>query len=207
MRIVAISDTHGQHERLQVPDGDLLIFAGDCSSRGYLQEITSFLEWFSNHPHKCKVMIAGNHDFLFEEQPCLAETLIPKGIHYLNDSGVVIEGMPILGSPVSPRFFDWAFNRDRGSQIERHWSQIPRSTEILITHGPPAGILDQTLRGEVTGCEDLLRNVQHIKPKLHIFGHIHEGYGKSEKDGTLFVNACNLDAHYRMRNVAIVLDI
>lgn len=207
MRIVAISDTHGQHEHLQVPEGDLLIFAGDCSSRGYLQEITSFLQWFSNHPHRHKVMIAGNHDFLFEDHPGLAESLIPKGIHYLNDSGVVIEGTPIWGSPVSPRFFDWAFNRDRGPQIERHWSKIPRNTEILITHGPPAGILDKTLRGEVTGCEDLLSHVQKIKPKYHIVGHIHEGYGTFVNGQTTFVNACNLDAHYRMRNLPVVLDI
>ena len=184
MRIVALSDTHGKHEQLQVPDGDLLLFAGQ--------------------PHRYKVMIAGNHDFLFEEDAIRSRELIPEGVTYLNDSGVTIEGVSIWGSPITPRFFDWAFNRDRGQQIEKHWRQIPNGTDILITHGPPAGILDRTIQGDVTGCEDLMRHVERVRPKLHVFGHIHEGYGMVEKNGTCFVNACNLDERYRMRNLAVV---
>lgn len=207
MRIVTISDTHGKHDFVQVPDGDLLIFAGDCSSRGYEHEILPFLAWFAKQPHRHKVMIAGNHDFLFEDRPEYAESLIPEGVHYLNDSGVFLNGLHIWGSPVSPRFFDWAFNRDRGAHIDKHWAMIPAGTDILITHGPPMGILDRTMRGDEAGCEDLLRHIQRIKPKLNIFGHIHEGYGMIDKEGTCFVNACNADAQYRMRNLPIVIDL
>lgn len=207
MRIVTLSDTHGKHDLVQVPDGDLLLFAGDCSSRGYEQEIKPFLAWFAKQPHTYKVMIAGNHDFLFEDRPEYAESFIPDGVHYLNDSGCIIDGIRIWGSPVSPRFFDWAFNRDRGKQIDRHWAKIPGNTDILITHGPPVGILDKNMQGEETGCVDLLRQINRIKPKVNVFGHIHEGYGMLESNGTRFVNACNADAFYRMRNVPIVFDL
>jgi len=207
MRIVALSDTHGMHERLQVPDGDLLIFAGDCSSQGREYEVASFLHWFAALPHPHKVMIAGNHDFLFEQNPEKTLAMIPPGIIYLNDSGVTIEGVKIWGSPYSPRFFDWAFNCDRGEDIAQHWRLIPDGTDVLITHGPPAGILDRTMDGDVAGCEDLLRHVERVRPKVHVFGHIHEGYGMVDKDGTCFVNACNADVRYRMRNLAVVLDL
>lgn len=207
MRIVALSDTHGKQEQLQVPDGDLLIFAGDCSSRGEEWEVAAFLKWFAGQPHRHKVMIAGNHDFLFEEDAIRSRELIPEGIIYLNDSGVTIEGVSIWGSPITPRFFDWAFNRDRGQQIEKYWQQIPNGTDILITHGPPVGILDRTTRGDTTGCEDLMHHVERVRPKLHVFGHIHEGYGMVEKNGTRFVNACNLDERYRMRNLAVLIDL
>ncbi len=207
MRIVTISDTHGLHDLVQVPDGDLLIFAGDCSSSGYEHEVVMFLRWFAKHPHKHKVMIAGNHDLLFENRPEFAESLIPEGVHYLNDSGCVIEGIHIWGSPFSPRFLDWAFNCDRGEQIAQHWAKIPADTDVLVTHGPLAGILDQTLYGENTGCEDLLQHIQRVKPKLHIFGHIHEGYGMLERNGTRFVNASNVDEYYRICNFPIVLEL
>lgn len=207
MKIVALSDTHGKHEQLQVPEGDVLLFAGDCSSRGYEWEVLSFLKWFAAQPHAHKIMIAGNHDFLFEEDAKRSTELIPEGVTYLNDSGIQVMGVSVWGSPVSPRFFDWAFNRDRGPQIEKYWQQIPNGTDILITHGPPVGILDRTTQGDSTGCEDLMRHVERVRPKLHVFGHIHEGYGMVEKNGTCFVNACNLDERYRMRNLAVVIDL
>ncbi len=207
MRIVALSDTHGKHEQLKVPDGDLLIFAGDCSSRGEEWEIVAFLKWFAGQPHQHKVMIAGNHDFIFEEDAPRSKELIPSNVIYLNDSGVNIEGFSIWGSPITPRFFDWAFNRDRGEEIAKHWRLIPDGIDILITHGPPVGILDRTRQGDVTGCEDLMRHIERVRPKLHVFGHIHEGYGMVEKDGICFVNACILDERYQMRNLAVVMEI
>jgi predicted phosphohydrolase len=206
MRIVALSDTHGMHELVQVPGGDLLIFAGDCSSQGREPEIQAFLQWFAAQPHPHKVMIAGNHDFLFEKNPDKALAMIPPGIHYLNDSGLTIEGLKIWGSPISPRFFNWAFNRERGEAIARHWRLIPDETDILITHGPPAGILDRTVRGHETGCKDLLQHIKRVRPELHIFGHIHEEYGIIRKDGTCFVNASNADVRYRIRNAPIVIE-
>jgi Icc-related predicted phosphoesterase len=107
---------------------------------------------------------------------------------------------------VQPTFFDWAFNRDRGAAIDKHWQLIPKNTDILITHGPPFGVLDKTLRGEAVGCEMLLKKVNKIKPKLHVFGHIHEGYGMIDKKNTTFVNASVLDIRYNLRNEPVIIE-
>lgn len=208
MKLVLISDTHGQHEQLSLPGGDLLIHAGDVSSRGDELEISDFLSWFSKQDFEHKVFIAGNHDFHFDRvtQQEISE-LIPADLHYLNDSGVIIEGLKIWGSPVQPRFFDWAFNRDRGADIARHWEMIPKATDILITHGPPFGILDETVSGMNVGCEDLLETIRQTKVKLHVFGHIHEAYGVEESGGVKFVNASVLDFKYNQVNAPIVMEL
>jgi Icc-related predicted phosphoesterase len=125
----------------------------------------------------------------------------------LNDSGVEIEGMTVWGSPITPFFFDWAFNRHRGAHIRRHWDLIPAGVDILVTHGPPYGILDRTARGQCVGCEELLPVVERLRPRLHVFGHIHEAYGQVEVKGTRFVNASVLDLHYRRVNAPVVIDV
>lgn len=208
MKIIAISDTHGQHEAVTLPPGDMLIHAGDISRRGDEAEITDFLQWFAAQPHPHKIFIAGNHDFYFEKQPEEKITaIIPANVIYLNDSGCTVNGLRIWGSPVSPWFFDWAFNRHRGADIQRHWKLIPADTDILITHGPVHGIHDYTRSGMRVGCEDLLATVTAIKPRLFICGHIHEGYGTAEQNGTLFINASVLDERYRLRNDAVVAEL
>ena len=157
MKIVCISDTHGHHEKLKLPEGDLIIHAGDISSRGLRSEISGFLSWFDALDFKYKIFIAGNHDYYFEnELQITIEDLIPSDIIYLNDSGIEIEGHQFWGSPVQPWFYNWAFNRHRGSDIRKHWNLIPQETDILITHGPAFGKLDVTVRGEHVGCADLL---------------------------------------------------
>ena len=207
MKIVAISDTHGQHHSISVPEGDMLIHAGDVSKRGHKSEITDFLAWFSAQTHPHKIFIAGNHDFFFEEAP-LSEinALIPNNVIYLNDSGVHIEGIKIWGSPVQPRFYDWAFNRDRGEHIKKHWDLIPKGTDILITHGPAYGILDLTMDMRQVGCEELRKKVEEIKPKYHVFGHIHESHGIKTEEGTVFINASMLNLNYRPVFKAYVFD-
>ncbi|MBC7410804.1 MAG: metallophosphoesterase, partial [Arcicella sp.] len=114
---------------------------------GRIEEIEMFNEWMGSLPHRHKVVIAGNHDFFFEKYPKEAKRLITNAT-YLNDSGILIEGLHIWGSPIQPWFYDWAFNRKRGKDIRKHWDLIPTNTDILITHGPPFGILDATERGE-----------------------------------------------------------
>lgn len=208
LRIVAISDTHGQHQSLTLPKGDLLIHAGDISGLGRASEIKSFLDWFAAQDFTYKVFIAGNHDFFFETSAKEAvDKIIPPGVDYLCDSSVEIENLQIWGSPITPWFHDWAFNRSRGKDISKHWDRIPKDIDVLITHGPPLGILDETMRGECVGCEDLLDRVNTVKPKHHIFGHIHEGYGSLSKNGTQFINASILDAGYVIRNKPVVLDV
>lgn len=205
MKIVCLSDTHGLHRQVEVPEGDILLHAGDVSKRGKEHEIIEFNEWLGELPHPHKIVIAGNHDFLFEQQPKLAESLITNAI-YLNDTFLEINGIKIWGSPISPWYHDWAFNRKRGAEIKQHWDLIPEGIDILITHGPPFGMMDFTVTGHTVGCEELARVVTRIKPKVHLFGHIHEGYGQVKTEDTLFINASNLDLNYKVVNKAVVIN-
>lgn len=208
MKFVVIADTHGQHAKLLLPAGDVLIHAGDVTRRGKEAEVVDFLQWFAAQPFEHKIFIAGNHDFYFEGTPADdIERLIPAGVTYLNDSGTVINGIHIWGSPVTPWFLNWAFNRHRGRDIRRHWDLIPADTNILITHGPVHGILDKTVNGQHVGCEDLLHTVQLIKPVYYIGGHIHEAYGVLSKGGTTFINASVLDEEYKLVNSPVAFDL
>jgi Icc-related predicted phosphoesterase len=207
MKIVAISDTHGYHTKLKVPDGDILIHTGDVSSQGKEFEIILFLNWFAEQPHKHKVFIAGNHDFYFERTPTSdVNKIIPDNVTYLNDSGVTVEGIRIWGSPIQPWFYDWAFNRQRGMEIKKHWDMIPENTDILMTHGPAYGILDATTRGEKVGCRDLREAIERVQPKLFVCGHIHEAYGILDNGQTTFVNASVVNFNYQVVNKPIVFD-
>lgn len=207
MRIVFLSDTHTHHHECSVPEGDMVVHAGDFSYRGQADEVAGFFDWFACLPHQYKVFVAGNHDFMAERAPALFRSMLPGNLIYLEDSGIDIEGIRIWGSPIQPWFFDWAFNRQRGPEIRKHWDLIPADTDLLITHGPPYGILDRVVRdGKLVGCADLLEKVLAVQPRVHVFGHIHEAYGQLEQAGTLFLNASVLDEHYRLVNKPIVLD-
>lgn len=208
LRVVAISDTHCKHSNLRIPRGDVLVHAGDVSTRGRREEVVSFLKWFSAQRFEHKIFIAGNHDFLFEkERPDRIQELIPPGITYLNDSGIQINGINIWGSPVTPSFYNWAFNRQRGPAIRKHWEMIPPGTDLLITHGPVYGFLDITATEQHVGCQDLLRTVLLIKPKVHLCGHIHEAYGMIKRSGIRFYNACMVNDQYDLVNQPIVFDL
>ncbi|WP_428741856.1 metallophosphatase domain-containing protein [Tenacibaculum sp.] len=207
MKIVFISDTHGRHEDVKLPQGNVLIHAGDVSRTGKSVEVEAFLKWYSNQPHKYKILIAGNHDWYFESNSkIMIDSRMPDNIIYLNDSGCEIEGVRFWGSPIQPEFGNWAFNRKRGEDIKAHWDLIPLKTDVLITHGPPFGILDKTMRNDLVGCEELLKKVNQIKPKIHVFGHIHEAYGVVEKNGVKFINASLLNHKYYYTNDPVVVD-
>lgn len=207
MKIALISDTHVRHDWIAVPDADMVIHAGDFSGRGRLEETTVFLKWFTELPHTHKVLIAGNHDFIAEKDPELFRTLIPDTVHYLENSAIEIEGLKIWGSPITPWFYNWAFNRNRGAEILPYWQAIPSETDILITHGPPAGILDIVDDGTRVGCEDLRNEIRRVQPRLHVFGHIHEAYGQIEEEGTLFVNASSVNLRYNPVNEPILITL
>lgn len=206
-QIVCLSDTHNCNEEISVPDGDILIHAGDATIRGTIDEIVLFNEWFANLPHRNKIFVAGNHDWLFQTNPSAARKLLDDKIIYLQDSSIEIENLKIYGAPWQPRFFDWAFNLNRGREMEEKWQLIPIDTDVLITHGPPNGILDQTPQGDFAGCEELRKRVEEIRPKAHIFGHIHCGYGREEKFGVKFINASNCDEAYEPTNLPILIDL
>lgn len=208
MKIVTISDTHGLHNQLQLPKGDMLLHSGDVANIGSKQDVVMFLNWFSQQDFQYKIFIAGNHDFYFERTVTKEiASLIPDNIIYLNDSGVTVEGIHIWGSPVQPRFGNWAFNRDRGADIDQHWQLIPANTDILLTHGPPKGILDKTFQGLDVGCEMLLQRIEEIQPKYNIFGHIHEAYGQVTKNNIHFINASVVNLRYMVVNPPVVFEI
>jgi Icc-related predicted phosphoesterase len=181
LKLVLISDTHNKHRKLDIPECDILIHAGDISDRGELPQVYDFINWFSNQPATHKIFISGNHDFSFQDsrKNKIREALIQHpDITYLEDSETTIEGIKIYGSPWTPTFYNWAFNADRGAPLKYVWSKIPEDTDILVVHGPPRGYGDR-IEGSVerVGCKDLLERLLVVKPKLCIFGHIHEGWG------------------------------
>ena len=182
MRIVCLSDTHNCTPPL--PPGDVLIHAGDLTSRGTYEQTHAAAEWLRTQPHQFKLVIAGNHDFWLERE---GPTVL-RGLTYLQDSGIEIGGHLFWGSPWVPRFQNWAFLKDRGEAIRQQWRLIPQETSVLITHGPPAGIMDRVSDELHAGCADLLRRVLEVKPLLHVFGHVHESGGVQVQAGITFAN-------------------
>jgi predicted phosphohydrolase len=207
LRIVAVSDTHSRHARVAVPDGDIFIHAGDATMGGTVAEVIEFNRWLGTLPHGEKIVCAGNHDLLFEKNPSLARTLLTNAT-YAQDQLVTALGLRIYVSPWQPRFFDWAFNLNRGDEIKRKWDLIPDDVDVLVTHGPPLGILDVSgLTGEHVGCEELRVAVERVRPRVHVFGHIHHSYGVRDWDGMRFVNACVCNENYQPLNPPVVVEL
>lgn len=198
MKIVAISDTHMRHDRLEVPDGDVLIHAGDFTRRGAIADVEKFNAWLGTLPHRHKIVIAGNHDWCFQLTPARAREALDNAI-YLEDEATEVEGVRFYGSPWQPWFLDWAFNLQRGPDLAAKWAMIPPGIDVLITHGPPLGFGDRVHGGELVGCADLLARIEVIKPRFHISGHIHEGSGVRWTEHTTYVNAAVLDERYEVR--------
>jgi Icc-related predicted phosphoesterase len=195
MKLILISDTHGY--QMPLPDGDILIHAGDLTGSGSVSQCQRELNWLNTQPHKHVVIIAGNHDFAFE-QSHKKDQLDFGRIVYLCNSEATVEGIRIYGSPVQPRFMDWAFNVERGEAIRKYWDMIPNNVDVLVTHGPPMGILDQASLGSPhLGCEELALAVDRVKPRLHMFGHIHGGRGYKNFNGTEFFNASMVNEAYQ----------
>lgn len=220
MKIVAISDTHEQHKQITIPECDILIHAGDITKKGSLVALYEFCAWMKDQPAKHKCLIYGNHELGFSYGPKREEALAtPKqfGITYLENSSVEIDGIKFYGSPVQPWFHDWEWNVHRGPDIAKIWAAIPEDTQVLITHGPPFGVLDSLAEdnpffpAEKLGCEDLLERITNLpKLKAHIFGHIHSGHGTMKgPNNVTFVNAsiCDDVHHHKAVNKPIVIDI
>ena len=201
--LIAISDTHGFHETVEIPDADILLCSGDITHHGDVEEVKKFNDFLGELPHPVKIIIAGNHDFCFERDSEGCAAILTNGI-YLQDRAVTIEGIRFYGSPWQPWFCDLAFNLQRGPEIRAKWDLIPEDTDVLITHGPPFGHGDRTVRGEQVGCRDLLEAVERIKPRVHIFGHIHEGQGITYNEHTTFINASVCNEFFRLSNPPIL---
>lgn len=208
MRLVCLSDTHGLHARVAVPAGDVLVHAGDMTEHGTEAQVRDFLAWFATvGTFGHRLLIAGNHDLCFERAPARAEGLLPPGVTYLRDSGALVGGVRVWGSPMTPAYGAWAFGQQE-AELARTWARIPPDTDVLLTHGPPRGTLDRVLpRGEAVGCAHLARAVSRVRPRLHVFGHIHEGHGRQAPAGTCSVNAAVCDAGYRLAHAPQVIDL
>jgi Icc-related predicted phosphoesterase len=212
MKITFISDTHtrqGQIPYSDLPGGDLLIHAGDIMNSGYNKnDIFDFLHWYDSIPgYDKKVFIAGNHDRMFENDPEEVKEILKQypNIIYLQDESYEIydletdKSIKLYGSPWQPEFYSWAFNLQRNSlQLSGKWEAIPDDTDILITHGPAWGSVD-TVAGrpwDNLGCELLAERIQRFRPKIHVCGHIHSGYGIETIDNIHYINASVLDERY-----------
>ncbi|KAL4504264.1 hypothetical protein ABPG72_021102 [Tetrahymena utriculariae] len=223
IKFVCISDTHTKADYLNLPQGDVLIHAGDFTYTGLPQEVSQFNDFLKNSHFEAKVVIAGNHDLTFdisnyskhyaqrfhqnEKIPidAVATKAMLKDCIYLEDSSVNLKGYSIYGSPYTPTFYDWAFNLDLGEPLQQKWEQIPTNTNILITHGPPHKILDKCYDGFQAGCPDLRKVVlERVKPLYHIFGHIHEAFGQQKIDNTTFINASSVDLRYQTRSQPVI---
>lgn len=225
MRIWAISDTHTKHWSLIPPDVDMVIHAGDMTNLRNpdmnLNELMDFLDWYEKLPIKYKIFIAGNHDTSIANNRIKRSDFIARGLIYLEHESVEIEGVKIFGSPYTPTFgTGWAFNKDR-SKLDAYWREIPEDTDIIVTHGPPMGILDLTgmpnssedRKGLLAcGCRALFRCVRRVKPHLHCFGHLHDeedinNFGTYYNGTTHFINASVVDLRHNFKNEGVIFDL
>lgn len=232
-RITVISDTHTKEGYLiqldeirssgqspMLPGGDILIHAGDFMNSGYSKrEAEEFFDWFDKiKGYDTKVFIAGNHDRWMENMPDVARGILTgyKTIEYLEDELFGLYDMDedislkIYGSPWQPEFYNWAFNLPRnGEELKAKWAVIPTYTDILITHGPAQGNLDTSgppYNEPNLGCELLIERIKEVKPKIHVCGHIHGGYGYKFDGDTHFFNASILNERYEFRNKPMTFD-
>jgi predicted phosphodiesterase len=225
LKVSLISDTHTKHHLCEndLPGGDILIHAGDFMNSGYDKtDATEFFDWFDKiDNYDAKIFIAGNHDRWMQDEPEEAQGILTgyKTIDYLQDEQVTLyydgpngdypeDNVRIYGSPWQPEFYNWAFNLIRNSEeMKAKWDAIPDNTDILITHGPPFGHLDipggHTIR---VGCDLLRYRVDEIKPKIHVFGHIHGSWGHYYDGHTHFFNASVLNERYLYTNLPFTFE-
>ena len=216
MNILTFSDTHGQHRRIPqnwMPQADILAFGGDLTNFGNVEEALDFLTWFSELPYANKLFIAGNHDFCFDrtdyKYPKMERILQQfktehPDIYYLCDDEIIIDGIKFYGSPWQPWVDGRAFNL-KTEEIRAKWEMIPKDVDVLITHGPVAGILDEGWRGS-EGCTELKEVIKTLPSlKLHICGHIHQGYGTKVEGSVAYINASTMDAKGNVVNKPIIV--
>jgi Icc-related predicted phosphoesterase len=180
-----------------------------CAPTGLsLQEIVDFNAWLGELPHPYKIVVAGNHDLLFEMDPEKARAQLTNAV-YLENSGIMLGGISFWGSPITPVFPNWAFHVERGAASRKYWDRVPLGTDVLITHGPPYGTLDKRqILGSRFGCKDLIQAVLRVKPKLHVFGHVHGGYGQElGPNGTCMVNCAVVNEEYVLTNAPTVVSL
>lgn len=222
MKLVLISDTHGMHDQITLPSGDVLIHSGDFTSFGEDHELIKFRSWFKKQKHKRKLMICGNHEKKVSGNRQYVKEFfeINTDIQVINNETVEIDGYKFYGEPRTPEFYNWGWAYNRGKEAEEVWSQCPEGIDVLVCHGPPKGYGDHVLRRfphnfggmggwiENVGCEAQLERLKVVKPSLVVCGHIHYGYGIYLTDfGTTVSNAAICTEAYLPTNKPIVMEI
>lgn len=209
MKITCISDLHGHYPEL--PGGDLLIVGGDLTAKDEENEYQDFFQWIVYQHYTKTVIIAGNHDNFIEKNKGRFRRREGE-VEYLCDSGTEFEGLRIWGSPwtkwfrgVNPKCT--AFMLKTEEELAQKWALIPDDVDILVTHSPPYGILDRTSRRELAGSIELDERLQIVKPRLHVFGHIHEAYSMDEVGSIIFVNASHVNERYEPVNKPITITL
>jgi Icc-related predicted phosphoesterase len=220
LKITLAADLHMLFDQMNWGSGTkILVVAGDLTSYGYTDELKPFARWVENGPFEKVVVIAGNHDTVFQRNREKAMRRISdrtSKVVYLEDSGAEIDGLKFYGTPWTIGLYKderWAFGLEE-SQLQEKWRMIPRDVDVLVTHSPPFGILDQATSFNSAGLENncgsqsLLREVVgRVMPKVHVFGHIHEARGTTAKDGVQFVNAAMVDRMYMPYGGPIVVSV
>ncbi|CAB4065127.1 Metallophosphoesterase domain-containing protein 1,Metallophosphoesterase MPPED2 [Lepeophtheirus salmonis] len=218
-RIVCMSDTHSltSHITREIPEGDIFHSCWRFYSLWSFQRTgnheLSLDE--SYHPNNESRQIGIDIGHFLKKNDETKESFTKEDIRkeltncvYLQDSYVTVYGLKIYGTPWQPEFGGWAFNLKRGSKCLDKWDLIPDDTDILITHSPPVGYGDHCSTGVRAGCVELLNTVQRrVKPKYHIYGHIHEGYGVRSDGKIVFINASTCNVNYVPNNKPIVIDV
>jgi predicted phosphodiesterase len=207
MRIVDVGDTHGKHDELGILEGDVLIHCGDfCDGfRKSPSDVDGIDAWFARQQFECILCIGGNHDFAAAERLRLGLPVFRNAV-WLQDTSHVYRGVTFYGAPWLPHLQGWAFYMTPG-ELQEKWSMIPDGTDVLITHTPPFGILDRPRSGNVScGCPDLLKQLEVVRPRYHVFGHIHASAGIYEGEHTTFVNAASVDSSFDIARVPVTLE-
>lgn len=207
MKIVAFSDVHWLYQQVSIPSCDLLIYAGDWCYGNDLKNTITFSSYLSKIKAKQKIIVPGNHDIIAQtNMPMVKAILGNAGATVLCDSACTCAGISIYGTPWTPMFGNWAFMKE-DDELKDVFVKIPKGVDILITHGPCYGILDTTDSMKHVGSYSLLDAVSKRKPKIHICGHIHSGYGKQESDATTFYNVSVLNDDYKVVNEPTIIDL
>jgi Icc-related predicted phosphoesterase len=219
MRIVTMSDTHCIHDKMRysVPEGDVLVHAGDFTSTGTEEQIADFVDWFKKFPHKHKIVICGNHELKFSNNTEAVRKFFPRSIELLHDRSIEIGGLKFFGQPRTPRYFDWGWMYERGLEAEEVWSRVPKDTDVLVCHGPPF------MHGDVcpdyndfwtnslkhVGCPEQEKRLRDLNVKYVICGHIHHSFGVHQMENkaqTKIVNTSICTEAYRADNPCFVID-
>lgn len=224
MKICVISDTHTKHQKLTIPECDVLIHAGDFTWTGKYWEVMNFLRWFHDQPARHKIFIAGNHEETFDRthpkfSPRIASLVtLYDDIIYLENQACEVDGIKFYGTPWTPWFYDWGFNGveggrppEEGKMLRDIYGHIPQDTNVLICHGPPYDILDKSNEGDRTGSVEmrkLLESDKFMDLRLYLCGHIHEARGHEIACGGVHIcNVASLERDYEMTHPPVIIEL